>query len=142
MKYALIVLGLIVIVGGVYFLAMNNGQEVDYSQAILIFEKSSGWGPCESGDECTQKISVYSNGALVVSGKKDLEKNIGVENVEKFIKAIKDSGVIGKECAGGQGIDFSATYKIYLDDKITTIVFPGCDEELRGVDVVLDSFIK
>ncbi len=138
-----LVVGLVVVVSiGAYLFVAGGGLKVDYSSATLIFEKSSGWGPCESGDECGQHIYLYSNGVFVVEGKDAGEKNIGAENVERFVEAIRNSGVIGKECEGGQVIDVSTTYKIYLDSTITTIKFPGCDEELTEVDEMLNEFEK
>lgn len=142
MKKALIVVGLVVVLAVILIANVDLRQEVDYSQATLVFEKSSGWGPCESGDECTQHIYLYSNGALKVEGKNAMEKNIGMENFEKFMEVVRDSGVIGKKCEFVEVMDYSATYKIYLDNVTTTIIFPGCDAELSRLDSFLYPFIK
>ena len=113
---------------------------INYSKSTLIFEKSESWGPCSDNEKCFKKTLVYSNGRFVLEGEKDLERNIGIESVDRFIKAVKDSGVMGKRCEGPSALDYEATYKIYLDNTTRTIIFPNCREELKEVDSLLNSF--
>ena len=142
MNYVVIVFTLTIVGGGAYWLISKNmgKPSINYSKSTLIFEKSESWGPCSDNEKCFKKTLVYSNGRFVLEGEKDLERNIGIKNIDRFIKAIKDSGVISKKCEGPTALDYEATYKIYLDNTITTITFPNCREELKEVDNLLQSF--
>lgn len=140
MKYALIAVVVAVVIIGAYFMVVLNKPQVDYSSATLIFEKSSGWGPCQSGDTCTQSIFLYSNGALKIEGKDATEKNISQENVDRFIKVVKSSGVLEKKCEGEQPADYSATYKFYLDGATTTVsLVSDCQEVIEKVETILNA---
>jgi len=109
------------------------------NDSLILFEKEEGWGPCPPEDRiCRQSTKLYSSGKLVLEGAKIFEKQLDKEKMEKIKNQIKLSNVIFKNCSAGIILDYTATYILNIDGQIKTIKYPGCENELKRIEELIN----
>ena len=103
----------------------------------ILFEKNSGWGPCPSDGPCYQSTKLYYSGKLVMEGSTELQKQLSPDEMNELIRTIRATGIMGKECPASTIMDYSATYKLNINNQEKTIEFPGCEFDLLEIEKVI-----
>ncbi len=111
-----------------------------YTTSYIIYKKDAGWGPCANpNDVCFSKVSLFSDGVLVVQdGDGSYKKNITADSVKSVQEIIRNSNVMHKTCTASIVADYWATYQLTVDYQTKNITFPGCEQELKSVDILID----
>lgn len=104
-----------------------------------IFTKKSAWGPCPPRKLCEESMILRSSGRLTLE---DKEMTIPSGDLWKIVSAIKESKVFGKSCVTSPVMDYGATYYVNDGAHDKTIEFPGCEEDLRKIEKLLDLFVE
>lgn len=137
----LIIVVFIVIAVLLSIIMLNNwkGTGTGSEPNTILFEKNEGWGPCGPSDVdvCTQSTKLYYSGRLVLEGARQLEKQLDARQVNAIISKIKETGIMIKECPTLAVLDYSAAYKLVVDNQERTIQFPGCQDELLEIEALI-----
>lgn len=106
---------------------------------LILFEKDEGWGDCPPDAICRQSTKLYYSGELVLEGETNMRKQLDAETMEKIKNQIKSSDIMNKDCPVGVIIvDYVATYTLNLNGQAKTVNFPGCEEELREIERLIN----
>src|SRR3989344_2965379 len=104
---------------------------------MVFYEKRQNWGPCPPGGVCHKNTFLYSSGKIIVEGKTTVEKKIDLATVNIILQKIEENNLMTRDCNATPVFDYSATYKLTLDNITREIRFPGCDKELGEIDSLL-----
>lgn len=142
MKKLLIALGVLIVIAAAIFLVCSLTKSdtevaVDQGGDSIFFWKHEAWGPCPIADGCYMNISVYTSGRVTYEMATTTEKQMDAQTVAQMIGMINKSGFMKKDCSAAEPVDYSATYRITLNGKVKEITFPGCEDELKGIEALL-----
>ncbi|TSD08389.1 MAG: hypothetical protein Greene07144_105 [Parcubacteria group bacterium Greene0714_4] len=116
----------------------KDGVEID---STLLFQRNASWGPCAlpDPDACHDELTLSQDGTLDVSSiKGPVHEKIPVENLEKIKEHIRSSNLLSKPCDAPLVADYIAHYRITLDGVTRDIDFPGCENDLKVIDEILN----
>jgi hypothetical protein len=112
------------------------------TDSTLLFQRTASWGPCAlpNPNACHDELTLSQDGVLRVSSVKGpvLEK-ITPYNLEKIKTHIQASQLLTKPCDAPIVVDNSAHYRITLDGITRGIDFPGCENDLKVIDDILNN---
>ena len=103
----------------------------------ILFEKEENWGPCPRYATCRQSTKLYYSGRLIQEGDTKQKRQLDKEIIDEIINKIEDTGVMNKDCSTLPVEDYGATYKINVNNQEKIIEFPGCEDELRGIEKLI-----
>lgn len=104
---------------------------------FMLYSKKATWEPCPMSNpgDCGENIVIYNTGKAIFNSE---EGNIDKSEIALLENAIIDSGVRQKECDFSPVVDYWAEY--YIHPK--TITYPGCEDELKIIDKVVDEIMN
>ncbi|MDD5110554.1 MAG: hypothetical protein PHI63_05080 [Patescibacteria group bacterium] len=109
---------------------------------FVIYKKESGWGPCAPTDEpCTETRTLWTSGLLTISGQRSAQFHLTPQQVSQVAAAIQSSGIFQKECPASMVLDYSATYSLSDGSREKEIQFPGCEDDVRPIETLINGFI-
>lgn len=142
-----VVISLVVLFGGLAAYGLIEPQDLNdqfkNTNEVLLYEKQESWGPCPNPEGgCFLNTYLYSSGRLVLESLETEELQLSSESVDKITSEIKNSGVMKTRCKETEVVDYWATYNLNIDRKNKTIRFPGCEDELKLIDNVIEREIE
>ena len=112
------------------------------THANFLFQRTASWGPCALPDAnaCHDELTLSQDGMLEISSVKGIVKEkLDPSKLEKIKNHIRTSKLLLLPCTASVIVDYTARYRITLDGTTKDIDFPGCEQDLKVIDDLLNS---
>lgn len=137
-KIAILLIGAIVL-AGLFVLLLNKYKDttVVQDENKILFEKIEGWGPCPPNSICHQSTKLYYSGMIIIEGAKELQKQLDKKEITNLIDKIISTDIMNKDCSALIVLDYSAKYKLNINNQEKIIQYPGCEDELQEIEQLI-----
>lgn len=102
-----------------------------------LYERNENWGPCVEQGACWRHTAVYPPGYVVINSTDPVSFAVSSSDLEALFSLL--GPLLEKDCDTPEVVDYRSVTTIRLAEE-KTIVFPGCENSLRSVQELIESW--
>ncbi len=117
----------------------NNPDEVSQGDDYILYRMHASWGPCAGPEgSCWEEVTLSSAGLYQgVNYRSTTTYTLGATVIDEFKRIVQANDLLSKQCEAPMVLDAHKTY--YLHGRADPITFPGCEDEMRQLEQLIQT---